>query len=84
MKSIFVGNIPWKATDTDLKDKFSEYGTVASARIISDRDSGRSRGFGFIEMDDSGVAKAIECLNGAEFMGRNLVVNEAKPRERRM
>jgi len=80
MTSIFVGNISWKATDTDLKQLFESYGTVNSARIISDRDTGKSRGFGFVEMNDSDAKEAITKLNGADLLGRPLVVNQAKPR----
>lgn len=80
MTSIFVGNISWKATDTDLKQLFESYGVVNSARIITDRDSGKSRGYGFVEMNDSDATEAINNLNGKELLGRPLVVNRAKPR----
>jgi len=83
MKSIFCGNISWKATEDDLKKTFESYGTVNSSRIITDRDSGRSKGFGFIEMDEEGAEKAIKEMNGKDFMGRPLVVNEARRRENR-
>ncbi len=82
--NIFVGNIAWGAGDADLKAAFEEYGQVDSAKIIMDRESGRSRGFGFVEMsDDAAANQAIEGLNGAPLMGRDLRVNEARPREDR-
>ncbi|GAB7022814.1 RNA recognition motif domain-containing protein [Salidesulfovibrio brasiliensis] len=81
-KNIFVGNLAWSASDSDLHDLFSEYGDVSSARVIQDRETGRSRGFGFVEME-SGGDEAIEALNGHSFLGRDLRVNEAQPRERR-
>lgn len=79
--NIYVANIPFKATDEDLKELFEEYGEVKSARIIVDKYTQKSRGFGFVEMDNHDEStKAIETLNGAEFMGMNLVVNEARPK----
>ncbi|MGB0774710.1 MAG: RNA recognition motif domain-containing protein [Akkermansiaceae bacterium] len=82
--NIYVGNLSYDLNDNDLQQVFAEYGTVASARIIQDRDSGRSKGFGFVEMPDDGDAqKAIEALNGQEISGRSLTVNEARPREER-
>ena len=80
--NIYVANIPWKATEEQLKQLFSEYGEVSSAKIIMDKVTQRSRGFGFVEMaDDTAGKNAINELNGADFMGKNLVVNEARPRE---
>ena len=81
-KKLFVGGLPWATTNDDLKDLFSQAGAVASATIITDKMTGRSRGFGFVEMSDGGDA-AINALNGAQFNGRALTVNEAKPREER-
>ncbi|MEK6780470.1 MAG: RNA-binding protein [Bacteroidota bacterium] len=79
--NIYVANIPWKATEEELKGLFAEYGEVSSAKIVIDKFTQRSRGFGFIEMkDDSAGGKAINELNGADFMGKNLVVNEARPK----
>jgi len=80
--NIYVGNLSYSTTDKDIKEVFKQYGTVTSARVILDRDTGRSRGFGFVEMpnDDEG-SKAIEVLHGADFMGRPLRVNEARPRQ---
>ena len=80
--NIYVGNISWGLTDQDLENVFAEYGTVTSAKIITDRATGRSRGFGFVEMSD-GAEAAIEALNEAEVDGRKLVVNESKPKESR-
>ncbi len=80
--NIYVGNIPYRLGEDDLKEIFQEYGTVESVKIITDKFSGRSKGFGFIEMPNEEEAKkAIEELNEAEVDGRNLRVNEAKPRE---
>lgn len=79
--NIYVANIPFKATVEELKGLFEEFGEVNSAKIIMDKITQRSRGFGFIEMqDDSAARQAITQLNGADFMGKNLVVNEARPR----
>src|SRR5258706_15036076 len=79
--NIYVANIPFKATEEELKGLFEEFGEVSSAKIILDKFTQRSRGFGFIEMkDDSAGRQAVNDLNGADFMGKNLVVNEARPR----
>jgi RNA recognition motif-containing protein len=79
-KKLYVGNLPFSATDQVLKDSFAQCGTVESATIIMDRDSGRSKGFGFVEMStEAEAAEAIAKLNGADYEGRNLTVNEAKP-----
>lgn len=81
---LFVGNLPYSATDQSLGEKFSSAGTVVSANVITDRMSGRSKGFGFVEMGSEDEAKkAIESLNGQDFDGRPMVVNEARPREDR-
>jgi RNA recognition motif-containing protein len=83
-KNIYVGNLVWDATSDDLLALFQEHGAVTRAQVISDRETGRSRGFGFVEMaNDSEAQKAIEALNGADFKGRALTVNEARPREER-
>ncbi len=79
---IYIGNLPFSATQDDVTDLFAEYGTVNSVNLITDRDTGRPRGFGFVEMEDGGQ-DAIASLNQVEFGGRNLVVNEARPREDR-
>src|SRR3989440_4838284 len=81
-KNIYVGNLSFEATAADLETVFAQHGTVQRAQVVSDRDTGRSRGFGFVEMTEGGDA-AIQALNGAEFQGRSLTVNEAKPREDR-
>lgn len=79
--NIFVGNLPFSATEGDLRQLFSEYGTVESAAVITDRDTGRSRGFGFVELAaDARSADAIRDLDGTDLNGRNIKVNEAKPR----
>ena len=83
-KKIYVGNLPYSAGDADLADAFSAFGTVESARVVTDRDSGRSKGFAFVEMaTPEDAAKAIESLNGNEFMGRKMMVSEARPQEPR-
>jgi len=83
-KNIYVGNLTWECTADDLLALFQEHGSVARAQVITDRETGRSRGFGFVEMDDDGEAqKAIEALNGTDYQGRPLTVNEARPREER-
>ena len=79
--NIYVGNISWGLEDQDLENVFAEHGTVTSAKFIKDRATGRSRGFGFVEMSDGGEA-AIEALNGTEVDGRELVVNESRPKEK--
>ena len=80
--NIYVGNLPFEIDDAELENTFTPFGEVSSARVIQDRFSGRSRGFGFVEMaDDSQAEAAIQALNGKEFSGRPLTVNEAKPRE---
>jgi len=75
---LFVGNLPWSVGDAELEAVFSELGEVASARVITDRDTGRSRGFGFVEMDVADVATVITATNGREIDGRPLRVNEAE------
>jgi RNA recognition motif-containing protein len=80
---IYVGNLPYEATDADLQQLFQQHGTVASARVIVDKMSGRSKGFGFVEMPERAEAeKAIESINGTDFMGRPLRVNESQPKPR--
>ena len=81
-KNIYVGNLTFQTTADDLRELFAQYGTVTSAQVVSDRDTGRSRGFGFVEMADGGD-EAIAALNGTQHGGRSLTVNEAKPREER-
>lgn len=83
-KKIYVGNLPFSATSESLGDLFAPFGQVTSTKIITDRDTGRSKGFGFVEMADAAEADAaIEKLHGSDMGGRNLTVNEAKPMEPR-
>jgi cold-inducible RNA-binding protein len=84
MKKMYVGNIPYAATEEDLRGLFSEYGEIESLKIMQDQFSGRSKGFGFIEMANEEDAKrAIATLNGKDFMGKSLTVAEARPQQRR-
>ena len=82
-KKIYVGNLPWSATDEDVAELFSQHGDVISSRVITDRETGRSRGFGFVEMEESAANTAIEALNGVDMGGRPLRVNEAHERKPR-
>jgi RNA recognition motif-containing protein len=83
-KKLYVGNLSYEVTDSSLEEMFREFGTVRSAQVIQDRDTGRSKGFGFVEMEDSNAAEqAIRGLNEKDFGGRKLAVNEARPREER-
>jgi cold-inducible RNA-binding protein len=80
---IYVGNLPYSVTDSELQEMFAQFGEVTSARVISDRETGRAKGFGFVEMRDSADAnKAIEALNGQDMNGRALRVNESQPKPR--
>jgi len=82
MSSIFVGNISWKITEQELGDAFAQYGPIASVKIIQDRETGRSKGFGFIEFSDPGcIGNAIQNMDGAEVGGRQLRVNAANARQ---
>lgn len=83
MATLYVGNLPWGTKAEDLQDAFSQYGEVLSSRVITDRETGRSRGFGFVEVDDADVEKMVAALNGTELGGRVITVNEAKAREAR-
>ena len=83
-KKLYVGNLAYGVTDSDLETMFAAHGTVQSAQVIMDRDTGRSKGFGFVEMDSGEAAQAaITALNGQDVNGRALTVNEARPREER-
>lgn len=83
-KKLYVGNLPYSVKSADLEQLFAQFGAVASAEVISDRDSGRSKGFGFVEMtSDEEAQAAITGLNQKDFNGRSLTVNEARPREER-
>src|ERR1700691_3871282 len=80
--NIYVGNLSWQMTDEDLRNLFEQHGTVASAKIVKDKVSGRSKGFGFVEMEDDGEAQqAITRLYDSEVMGRKIIVNESQPKQ---
>ncbi|HEY9230809.1 MAG TPA: RNA-binding protein [Blastocatellia bacterium] len=83
MKRIYVGNLSYQTTEGDLTDLFEQVGQVESVNIITDRDTGRSKGFAFVEMNDEDAEKAIAQFNGTEVQGRSVTVNEARPREER-
>lgn len=81
--NIYVGNLSYEVSDSDLKNTFAEFGGVKSAKVIMDQATGRSKGFGFIEMDDADAQEAIAKLNGFDLKGRSITVNEARPRPER-
>lgn len=84
MKRLFVGGLPWAVDDAKLNEIFSKFGVVIKAEVLKDRETGRSRGFGFVEMqDDDAAEQAIKELNGSDLEGRKIVVNVARPREDR-
>ena len=83
MKSIYVGNLPFNATEDEVRDLFAAHGTVEAVRLMTDRETGRPRGFGFVEMADGDAARAIQALNGTELGGRSLRINEAQPKGKR-
>ena len=82
-KRIYVGNLPYRVSEHEVRDLFAVYGTVVTVSLISDRETGQPRGFGFVEMEDPGAEVAIEALNNSQMGGRTLKVNEARPRETR-
>jgi RNA recognition motif-containing protein len=83
-KNLYVGNLAWSTTEDEVRSAFEAHGEVTSVKLVEDRETGRPRGFGFVEMsDDSAAQEAITALDGAELGGRNLKVNEAKPRVER-
>ncbi len=82
-KKIYVGNLPYSASENDVRELFAQYGEVLSVRLITDRDTGRAKGFGFVEMNGNDADNAIEALNGLAYGGRNLRVNEALERNDR-
>lgn len=82
-KSIYVGNLPWSATEEEIRTAFGNFGEVLSVKMIEDRETGRPRGFAFVEMNDQEALAAIEALDGTDFGGRSLKVNEAHPRTER-
>lgn len=81
MKTLYIGNLPWSTTDEELSSVFSPICEVKSCRIISDRATGRSRGFGFVEVEDADAEKAVEAVNGTLLGGRQILVNEARERQ---
>ena len=83
MKKLYVGNLPFRATDQQVQELFGQHGTVHSVALINDRETGRPRGFGFVEMDEEGAQKAMQALDGHEMDGRPLRVNEAQERQPR-
>ncbi len=80
-RTLYVGNLPWATTEEDLAQAFAQHANVISARIITDRETGRSRGFGFVEVADEDVERAVEAMNGTQLAGRDIIVNEARPRQ---
>lgn len=82
MTKLYVGNLPFTATDDAVRTLFSQHGTVESVSLITDRETGRPRGFGFVEMSNADASRAMQALNGTDFDGRSLKVNEAQERER--
>jgi RNA recognition motif-containing protein len=83
VKSIYVGNLPFSATDDEVRDLFAQYGEVKSVKMISDRETGRFRGFGFVEMDEADAKRAVEGLNGTDMGGRSLRINDAQEKPQR-
>ncbi|MDH5477381.1 MAG: RNA-binding protein [Nitrospinota bacterium] len=79
--NIYVGNLPFSVTEDALREMFEQYGEIQSAKLITDRETGRTRGFGFVEMDDAGADAAIKSLNNTEMEGRKLKVNQSEPRK---
>lgn len=82
-KTIYFGNLPWAVTSEDLEQAVGQYAEVIAARIATDRETGRSRGFGFVEVNEEQAQAVIDALNGSDWQGRQLTVNEARPREER-
>jgi RNA recognition motif-containing protein len=80
-RTLYVGNLPWSTTEEELLQAFQQHARVISARVITDRETGRSRGFGFVEVQDEDAEKAVEAMNGQNLGGRDIVVNEARPRQ---
>jgi len=83
MKSIYVGNLPFTCSEDEVRQLFEQYGAVSSVKLVNDRETGRPRGFGFVEMDSPDAETAIRALDGKDFKGRGLRVNEAQPRQPR-
>jgi RNA recognition motif-containing protein len=83
VKTLYVGNLPWSATNEQLVESFEAHAPVISARVITDRESGRSKGFGFIEVADEDAEKVIKAMSGATLAGRSITVSEARPKQAR-
>ena len=81
MKRMYVGNLPYSSSEDDVRELFSQYGDVGDVNVVEDRETGRSRGFGFVEMSEAQAEEAMSNLDGTQFGGRTLKVNEAKPRQ---
>lgn len=81
IKTLYVGNLPWATTEDELAKAFAEFVEVKGCRIITDRETGRSRGFGFVEVDEVDAEKAVQSMNGNAISGREILVNEARPRQ---
>lgn len=81
LKTIYVGNLLYAITSDELRELFSQFGEVLSVKLINDRESGKPKGFGFVEMEDEGANRAIDALNGKDFLGRTIRVNEAQPKK---
>ena len=79
-KTLYVGNLPWQITEAELTTSFEAHGQVISARMVTERETGRSRGFGFVEVEDADAQKIIKAMNGSSLGGRDLIVNEARPK----
>ena len=82
-KNLYVGNLPWSTNESEVRSAFEAFGEVISVKLIEDRETGRPRGFGFVEMEENGAIEAIQNMDGKDFGGRNIKVNEAKPRVER-
>lgn len=82
-KTLYVGNLPWQTTEVELTGAFEAHGQVVSSRIVTERETGRSRGFGFVEVEDADAGKMIKAMNGFSLGGRALIVNEARPKSPR-
>lgn len=80
-KTLYVGNLPWSTTDSSLSNSFQAHGNVISSRVITDKETGRSRGFGFVEVDDDDAEKIVAAMNSTDFGGRQIIVNEARKRD---
>ena len=82
-KTLYVGNLPWQMNETELTSAFEEHGQVISTRIVTEKETGRSRGFGFVEVEDEDAGKMIKAMNGYNLGGRTIMVNEARPKQPR-